>query len=63
MNKLSNFKDPFKEQLNHESKELMCDLLKKNRHHNLSDFQKQTLLHMRNSSLRSKMIIFGDCVD
>ena len=41
----------------------MVELLERNKHHNLTDFQKHTLKHLRNQSMRSKMIVFGDCVD
>ena len=63
MNKYSHFKSPFKEQLELDSKDLIVELLEKNDQHNLTDFQKQTLKHLRNPSIRSKMIVFGDCVN
>ena len=45
INKRSNFltnngNNPFKEQLELDSRELMVELLERNRHHNLTDFQK-----------------------
>ena len=63
MNSRSAFQNPFKDQLDLDSRDLIKALLEKNRHHNLSEFQKKQLKHLRNQSVRSKLIVFGDCVD
>ena len=52
LNKRSNFlnnsSNPFRDQLELDSKELMVELLERNRHHNLTDFQRQTLRNLKN---------------
>ena len=63
LNKRQRFNNPFKEQLDLDSKDLLSDLIKKNQDHRLTDFQTHTLRNMRNEQQRSKMIIYGDCVD
>ena len=40
----------------------MQELLEKAQDNSLSDFQKLTLQQMKNTSKRSKVIVFGDCV-
>lgn len=63
VNKHQTIENHLQDQLKMDSRDLLREMLNKNQDSNLSDFQKSSLRHLRNSSERSKMIIYGDCVN